>query len=442
MFVQLLFLFSHFQPALAFGVGSWTTLHPEGDAPPSKVYHSAAAVGNNLYITGGSAGSKGGNRTCYYNSFTNKWINQYDAMLPHDAQVADMTTSGGVLYLFGGKDTVHIDPSGSGIINSMHILRTTVSNENWQTVRPLHPPSERNGHSMVSVAGLLIIFGGWDETQYFDDVLGLDTTALVLPGLDARPLMWFKLTPLSGATPSARNSHTMVSVGHELLLFGGFSHDISVGGAFTQCGKNDDCQYFDDLWSLRLPAKVDQGLDAIEWKQLSPTGDHKPLARWWHAASAVGDRMYIYGGLSATGTVLSDVWSYSSSVNAWRVLAANPKGGSYGMSMSLIGGSLYVYGGFTEPRWEGQTNTLWRYDTPTVQSDDDGQSMIDVNTADVEKTLATDLSGVTAGLVVSILFNVVILGVSVFMCWKGYIKNGGSGSGGGGGGGASTYSEL
>ena len=193
------------------------------------------------------------------------------------------------------------------------------------------------------------------------------------------------------------------------------------------------------MWSLHLPAKIDEGLDNIEWKQLAPIGDHKPLARWWHAASAVSDRMYIYGGLSSTGTVLSDVWSYSSAVNAWKVLAANPMGGSYGHSMSVIGGSLYVYGGFTKPGWGGRTSKLWRYDTPMVQTDDDGQDMIDVNTNAINKDVKDDLSGVNVGLVITILLNIAILGVNVFVICR---RKGGSGNSGSSSNGSTSYSEL
>ena len=397
------------------GVGTWTALTPNGVPPPSKVYHSAAAVGNNIYITGGAAGANGANKTVYYDSFKNEWVSQSDAELPHDAQVADMAASGGVLYLFGGKDTVQ----NKKIVNTLHIFRTVTNGQKWDTINPLAPPPERNGDSMTSIAGMMIVFGGWDQTQYYNDVYGLDTTELVLPQDNATPLMWFKLSP-DGGSPAPRNSHTMVSVGHELLMFGGFTHDISVGGSFTQCPEKDKCVYFDDLWSLRLPAKIDT-LE-IEWKQITPIDDHKPLGRWWHAASSVGDRMYIYGGLSSTGTVLSDVWSYSSDVNAWRVLAANPKGGAYGMSMTVISGSLYTYGGFTEPGWAGRTDQLWRYDSPLVETDDDGEEIIDLGPAGSSNTFS--LTGVNVGLVLIILLNLAILGLNVFVYRKNNRNNG------------------
>ena len=417
-------LFLVVKTASSHGVGAWTGLQPAGIPPPSKVYHSSATVGSNLYISGGAAGKAGGNRTVYYDSFQNKWVNQANAELPHDAQVADMDESGGVLYLFGGKDTVHIDPDGAGLINSMHILRTVTSRQTWETVHPLHSPGERNGHTMTSIAGMMVVFGGWDQTKYYNDLYGLDTTELVLPSQGGRPIMWMKLTPESGS-PAPRNSHTMVSVGHELIMFGGFSHNIEKSGAWTQCPPEDKCIFYDDVWSLRLPSKIDQG--DVEWKQLAPTDEHRPVGRWWHAASAVGDRMYVYGGLSSTGVVLSDVWSYSPSVNVWRVLAANPMGGSYGHSMSVMAGSLYIFGGFTKPAWAGRTSQLWRYDTPLVESDDDGEELIPTTNPTTQPSSA---AGVTIGFLLTITLNLVILGLNVYACRK----NGGGGGGGGGGG--------
>ena len=280
----------------SFGAGLWSSLRPSGITPPSSVYHSSSSIGDNVYITGGSAGKAGGTRTVFYNAFNNEWVSDADTgAMKHDAQVASMDASGGVLYLFGGKNTITkpIDPDSSGIMNELYLLRTVTAQQKWQTVQPLNPPSPRNGHSTTAAAGMLIVFGGWDETQYFNSLHGLDLTELVLPGQqnDATPLSWFTFTTSTAAEPPARNSHTMCAVGHELLLFGGFAHDIAKSGAFTQCPKDDQCKYFDDLWSLRLQNDHLQ----IEWQQIAPTGNHKPLARWWHAASSVGDRMYIYG---------------------------------------------------------------------------------------------------------------------------------------------------
>ena len=119
--------------------------------------------------------------------------------------------------------------------------------------------------------------------------------------------------------------------------------------------------------------------------------------------------------------------------------------------MSVIGASMYIYGGFTQPGWTGRTKQLWRYDTPMYTTDDDGESLIDLNKAASitasNRVAQTDSTGITVGLVLIMVLNVLILGVNVFVCRKLQHRRGEDSCNclsGNGGGSSSTdvYSEL
>ena len=73
-------------------------------------------------------------------------------------------------------------------------------------------PSARFGHSASLVGGTkILIFGGWNGKEYFNDlyILDLEVMAWVQPKCD-------------GPVPSPRQGHTAIQVGNNLIVQGGF----------------------------------------------------------------------------------------------------------------------------------------------------------------------------------------------------------------------------
>ena len=163
----------------AHNSGHWTQLKPTGFPPAGRVYHSAAAIGSTIYICGGS---KNHNHTHYYDININKWFEESDASLPHNALAADMDEVGGVLYLFGGKDTTTGKAVGNGHVNDLFTFKTGRDNMKWQKITTAASPIVRDGHATSALKGFVFMFGGWDETQYFNDLHVFDTTKLVATG--------------------------------------------------------------------------------------------------------------------------------------------------------------------------------------------------------------------------------------------------------------------
>ena len=95
-------------------------------------------------------------------------------------------------------------------------------------------PSARWGHTMVTVGSAVLMFGGWTDSGYSDELWSLNVTVAASA--------WTRLTAsasgASDARPSARDAHTMVTVGSSVLMFGG----STVSG------------FSDELWSLEQRA--------------------------------------------------------------------------------------------------------------------------------------------------------------------------------------------
>jgi hypothetical protein len=145
--------------------------------------------------------------------------------------------------------------------------------------RLLRLPFMRRNHSLVYDAAnhRLILFGGWNGRQYFNDVWALDL------GLGSQT--WVQIRP-SGAPPPPRAWHAAVvdTFHHRMLVVGGQGYGGDLG----------------DAWALDLTA----GDEA--WTELDPAGGFTPrrsmAADYWEGARD----MYLFGGVSE-GELLDEI---------------------------------------------------------------------------------------------------------------------------------------
>ncbi|HKQ56410.1 MAG TPA: kelch repeat-containing protein [Candidatus Eisenbacteria bacterium] len=153
------------------------------------------------------------------------------------------------------------------------------------------PPTRRYGHTAIydQPRDRMVVFGGTDNTSYFNDVWSLS--------LSGNPT-WTNLAPV-GTPPGTRNSHTAIydPIRERMVVFSGFGS----GG------------YYADVWSLSLNGTP-------TWSQLATTGS-PPASRYGHTAiyDPVRDRMVIFAGWH-NPTMFNDVWALSLSSLAWTSL--------------------------------------------------------------------------------------------------------------------------
>jgi len=158
-------------------------------------------------------------------------------------------------------------------------------------------PFIRVGHSAVydSWNDRILVFGGWNGQQFFNDVWALDVTA----GAEA----WTKLNP-SNAWPGARGQHTAIfdHATRRMIVYGGHGSHYN----------------YDDVWALDVLTG-----GAESWTQLQPSGPAIG-ARRFHSAinDGLNGRMIVFGG-SRGGALLNDVWALdlTPGAEAWSQLA-------------------------------------------------------------------------------------------------------------------------
>ena len=105
--------------------------------------------------------------------------------MPHNAKAADMDEVGGLLYLFGGKDTTSGSIVGKGYVNDLYVYKAGRENVQWEKITTNASPKARDGHATTALKGFVFMFGGWNESHYLNDLHVFDTTKLVATGNSA-----------------------------------------------------------------------------------------------------------------------------------------------------------------------------------------------------------------------------------------------------------------
>jgi N-acetylneuraminic acid mutarotase len=260
------------------------------------------------------------------------WIELKPSGTPPPARYGHSIASiGGRLIVFGGS-------TASVAVGDMWAYDSAA--DAWEPLKPSGTaPSARSGHAMAydQAAHRLILFGGLDNTA-----APLDDTWAYDPVADT----WTELDP-SGGPPLARIGHSMVydPVARRSILFGGSTRASAALG---------------DIWAY------DAG--ANSWTELQPKG-RVPSARTGHSAAydQVTHRLMVFGGVSDMGAFLNETWAYNPAANAWTEL--HPKGelpsprAGHSMAYDPIRGILIMFGG--QDSSGNSLDDTWAYDGGT-----------------------------------------------------------------------------
>jgi N-acetylneuraminic acid mutarotase len=212
---------------------TWTNLNPAGEVPLARAWHPMVydPGAGKVILFGGCANDSGADfdDTWAYDPTANTWTNLKPAgAVPsaRDAHAMAYASDSGKVILFGGWD------------NKADVYRKDTwaydsAANTWTDLKPAGAvPFARSLHSMVysPAVGRLILFGGWDYFNDFNDTWTYDVNTNT----------WTDLQP-PGAIPLARDGHAMVfdSLTSKVVLFG---------------GDPEDGTSFDDTWAYASPA--------------------------------------------------------------------------------------------------------------------------------------------------------------------------------------------
>ena len=139
-------------------------------------------------------------------------------------------------------------------------------------------PSARYGHTATLVSGTkMLIFGGWNGKDFFNDVYILDLEVFA----------WTQ-PKCTGPAPCPRQGHIAIQVQNNMIVQGGFffDEDKQKAAGFKQGSTLKDC-YLNDIRILDT--------ENFNWTRLRISG-HPPHPRYGHTANISGPDIVFFGG--------------------------------------------------------------------------------------------------------------------------------------------------
>jgi hypothetical protein len=268
-----------------FVSSTWTQISaPNGPSPRDRL--AAVSVKDSMYIFGGFDGTSRVNDLWRFDTVRNVWsLCEVSGGQPPSARHSHSAVewNGKIFILFGYDGNYKSD------ISEFNISRKT-----WMTInaRGSVPPA-RYRSSVVVYRDCMYSFGGHDGSRHLDDFFSFDfrtnTWTLIEPVLPVStmgPYAFRTVTPCLSTPPAPRDSHSALTYGDSMFVFGGSS-----GSA-----RNDLFEYRFDLNA---------------WIELQPHGsDSRISPRFCHVAALHRDCMYIHSGYDGQAR-LGDFVSYS-----------------------------------------------------------------------------------------------------------------------------------
>eukprot|EP00761_Pharyngomonas_kirbyi_P013550 gb/GECH01013579.1/.p1 GENE.gb/GECH01013579.1/~~gb/GECH01013579.1/.p1 ORF type:complete len:343 (+),score=58.08 gb/GECH01013579.1/:1-1029(+) len=195
----------------------WHRCYPEGPAPKARRSHHAVVVGDHIVIFGG---------------FNNEWqvqpldlhmldtvrmcwsFRKTSAAGPKGRAGSSVDVVNGVIYMIGGN-------LGDRRTNEVLAMPThTLHAPMWTVLHPQGtPPQERSAHTTAVVGTNILVFGGWNGVEDFNDLHIFDTERVA----------WKTVQCTSGAIPRPCSGHWAVPLLDKVILFGG---QVDTGDSF------------------------------------------------------------------------------------------------------------------------------------------------------------------------------------------------------------------
>ncbi|XP_010477041.1 PREDICTED: kelch domain-containing protein 3-like [Camelina sativa] len=255
----------------------WTQPMINGTPPSPRDSHSCTTVGDNLFVFGGTDGSKPLNDLHILDTSSHTWrCPSVRGEGPEAREGHSATLVGKRLFVFGGcGKSSHINDEV--YYNDLYILNTETFV--WKRAVTMgNPPSARDSHSCSSWKNKIVVIGGEDGHDYYlSDVHILDTDTLI----------WKELNT-SGQLLTPRAGHVSVSLGRNFFVFGGFT---------------DAQNLYDDLYVLDV--------DTCVWSKVLTMGEG-PSARFSSAGACLDPHkagfLVIVGGCNKNLEALDDMF--------------------------------------------------------------------------------------------------------------------------------------
>ena len=291
---------------------TWTATSTTG-APAARYGHTSVWTGSEMIVWGGNGGSflNDGGR---YNPAANTWTAVSGTGAPAARGYHTAVWTGSEMIVWGGNGGTYSYFNDGG--------RYDPAANSWTATNTTGAPAARDSHTAVWTGSEMIVWGG----SYYD---GSDHYLTSGGRYDSAADTWTAVST-TGA-PSAREWHTAVWTGSEMIVWGGW------GGSYL----NDGGRY---------------NPSANTWTAVSSTG--APSSREYHKAVWTGSEMIVWGGLG--GSFLNDGGRYDPAANNWTAVSSTgAPSGRQNHTAVWTGSEMIVWGGGD---FDGNFNDGGRYD--------------------------------------------------------------------------------
>lgn len=282
--------------------------------------HSLTTIGGKLFMFGGKDRDSFTNNVfrIEFNPFKVKQLEMLDSNGPSPIGFHKALKYGEKLIIYGGHDNKRVS-------DSYHTYSTL---RNQWTRYKFQKPLVREMYSVVyrRFSSRIYIFGGLYASQ--DDEAEIHYDDLHVLFLN---YMQFKRLKTK-SPPCGRYGHSATLVGWEMYVFGGCRSE----------GMRKTC--FNDLYRINL-----FNHDCLEWERVTSEGP-RPSPRFGHLCLQFGTQMLVYGGYNEKmlDNLLGDFWVYEMVSNQWTELKFPEFGFDYRRAFQagyMLQNSLIIFGG-------------------------------------------------------------------------------------------------
>jgi len=354
---------------------TWTFTNTAG-APSARANHTAVWTGTVMVVWGGeTAGfpsrvNTGGR----YDPGTNSWSPTSTTNAPDGRSLHTAVSTGTEMIVWGGVDEFFDDLNTGGRYNP--------GTDSWIATTTSNAPVARRSHTAVWTGTEMVVWGGFDDFNFID----LDTGGRYNPNTNT----WTATSTTN--VPEARENHTAVWTGTEMIVWGGFNEEVfealNTGGRYnpntdswtaTSTFAPDPRQLHTAVWTgsemivwggqdfsqpFDTGGKYNPGTNS--WAGTSTT--NVPEARSSHTAVWTGTEMIVWGGTGGfpfSGD-LNSGGRYDSASNSWTPTNTyNVPVPRTAHTAVWTGSEMVVWGGTAQDVFSSQLNDGGRYDPAT-----------------------------------------------------------------------------
>jgi len=353
---------------------TWTFTNTSA-APTARSRHTAVWTGTEMIVWGGdstgfpSRTNTGGR----YNPATNSWTPTNTTNAPAGRELHTAVWTGSEMIVWGGLDDSFNDLNTGGRYNA--------GTNSWTPTDTSNAPAGRESHTAVWTGTEMVVWGGFDNFNFVD----FNTGGRYNPNTNT----WTATS--TNNVPEARQNHTAVWTGSEMIVWGGlndeFFEELNTGGRYnpntdswtaTSTPAPDARQNHTAVWtgskmiiwggsSFNQPVNTGGRYDPATNSWMDTNISNAPEARQLHTAVWAGSEMIVWGGIAdfPFGD-LNSGGRYDPATNSW--IPTNTYNVPVPRSFHTAvwsGSEMIVWGGNGQDIFSSTLNTGGRYDPAT-----------------------------------------------------------------------------